>query len=352
MIGCGRPAEPALIDYALSQSDGVRKVIGAVLDSTSRAGWYPVRLADPVSRPGGGTEMIRTVYGALASAQRADVVGAMGLAGSSHVFLAGPVYRDAGIPLVVPTANVPQLSLLGPGVFLMAPSLEEEAGFISAFVAEQLAARAVTILYNPGAWGAALQAQLAAELWQRGVPVLGPVPVPQIDCSVQDPLLPRLVAAALRLGRPDVVVLATYEACLVPEFERQAPGLTFVFGDGLVVPPTWSARQGPLARRVHAVAFRDPAAASEAAAAFTRLFTAMNGFPPTWADAAAFDAVMVMATAVREVGPSREAIARYLHQLGRGRPPYAGVTGPITFLRERTGRLTMETWAASSGAEE
>jgi hypothetical protein len=49
----------------------------------------------------------------------------------------------------------------------------------------------------------------------------------------------------------------------------------------------------------------------------------------------------VAAQAVREVGPRRAAIRRYLGELGISRPPYRGVTGPISFAPRRPVNLLM-----------
>ena len=44
-----------------------------------------------------------------------------------------------------------------------------------------------------------------------------------------------------------------------------------------------------------------------------------------------YDAVMLLGLAVREGAVSRAGVAEYLSQLGRERPPYRGITGPIAF---------------------
>jgi len=344
--GCRAERSVALVYYIDGTSPSVRRVVDAVLDSLNRDADLIVRLVpqDTTVRRG-ESQLLREVYRALEATKDPAVVAAVGLPGSSDVMTVGPIFRDAGIPLVVPTANAPQLERLGSETFLMAPTLQEEVRFIGDVVTERLGARSVTIVYNPGAWGAGLQAQLAAELWQRGVRVLGSLPVPSIECE-QDPVLRRYVSAALRRGRPDVVVLASYEICLALEFERQAPGITFLAGDGLVVTSDWVRSHGELGRRFHAVGFWNPEASSADAAAFRRLFAAINGASPTWADAAQFDATMLTVAAVRAAGTDREAVARQLYQFGRKRSAYAGVTGPIAFMSGHGGRLTLQAFDA------
>ena len=54
-----------------------------------------------------------------------------------------------------------------------------------------------------------------------------------------------------------------------------------------------------------------------------------------------YDAFMLVMQAVRDAGPSPKAIQAYLTQLGKSRPAYQGVTGPITFGPERRRPLFM-----------
>jgi len=53
------------------------------------------------------------------------------------------------------------------------------------------------------------------------------------------------------------------------------------------------------------------------------------------------DALMLLARAVGDVGADRRAIRSYLESLGRERPPYPGITGPISFGPGRRTNLVM-----------
>ena len=350
VAGCARQPKPAWIAYTMG-TDAVRKVVEAVLDSTARDGQRPVEVVGPevLDLEAGEPYLIQAVIEALAWARRPEVVGVVGPPGSGDAMLVGPVYQESGLPFVLPTANTPQLRSLGRSAFPMAPSLAEEAGFIGEFVTGPLQARSALIMYDPGAWGASLQAALATELWSRGVQLLGRYPAASTSSCGPESRVDERVASALRDGQPDVVLLGMHDAasaCVIASFERQAPGLTFVGGDGTVMSQRLVRSTGAAPDRLYAVAFANPATTSSQAAAFRRLFEQLNGHPPTWSDAATFDATMVLVTAVREVGAKRAAVTRYLEQLGRERPPYAGITGLVTFLGERTDRLHMESGTA------
>jgi branched-chain amino acid transport system substrate-binding protein len=344
---CGSRESTAAIGYTVSGGTGVPRVLEAVIDSTHRAGWPRITLARRLRPEVSDTEsyLIQAVDHAIELAGRPDVVGVVGPAGSQDAMLVGPLYRDAALAFVMPTANAPQLATLGPTAFRLAPGVEEEAEFIAEFAAGPLRAGAVTVLYEPGSWGIALQAAVTAELWRRGVRVLGRFPVPIPNAELPRRRFDHVAQSALKVGHPDVVVLATHDdesLCLAREIAALDRKLSFIAGDGTVVSPPLVRDLGALRDRFHAVTFWNPSSAPPEAAAFSRLFEELTGSPPTYADAATFDAAMVLVAAVREVGADRRAVARYLAELGRRRPAFHGVTGSIAFQERRDGRLYMQ----------
>ena len=82
---------------------------------------------------------------------------------------------------------------------------------------------------------------------------------------------------------------------------------------------------------MYLVAFWHVERDDSASRAFAEQFRRIVKREPRHDDAMFYDAVMVAAEAIREGGPSRDAVAKYLSELGRSRPPYRGVTGPIAF---------------------
>jgi ABC-type branched-subunit amino acid transport system substrate-binding protein len=75
--------------------------------------------------------------------------------------------------------------------------------------------------------------------------------------------------------------------------------------------------------------------------AFVERFRRVTGNEPVGTIAMTHDAIMVLATALQAVGPDPLAMRRYLRSLGRERPPYRGVTGPISFQPGPRGNFVM-----------
>jgi ABC-type branched-subunit amino acid transport system substrate-binding protein len=70
-------------------------------------------------------------------------------------------------------------------------------------------------------------------------------------------------------------------------------------------------------------------------------FRRIVGRMPRHDDAMFYDAVMVLGHAIRVAGADREAVRRFLADLGHEEPAYLGVTGPITFGPESRRPLLM-----------
>jgi branched-chain amino acid transport system substrate-binding protein len=98
---------------------------------------------------------------------------------------------------------------------------------------------------------------------------------------------------------------------------------------------------GPAADSMYLVSFWHPSQPDPGSRGFVARFTTMVGRPPRHDDAMFYDAVMLMGTAIRSAGAERTAVRDYLASLGRTRPPYEGITGPIAFTDEAHRPLLM-----------
>ncbi|HEV8305174.1 MAG TPA: branched-chain amino acid ABC transporter substrate-binding protein [Gemmatimonadales bacterium] len=266
------------------------------------------------------------------------LVAVVGHGGSRGSLVAAPVYNEAGIVQLTPISTSRLLHGAGPWTFMLAPDDSAEGAFIGAFAAGRLGARRATVFYVNDEYGAGLRDGVLSEFARRGVAVLAVV---QFATNGDFALL---VDAALRRGRPDVIILAARqrEAGLIARLaQARVPGLRFVAGDGALVLPILADDAGPAADSIYGVAFWLPDPGDSLDRAFVEHHRRVAGRDPLPADAMSHDALMLLATAVRDVGPDRGAVRTYLRDLGNRRPPYRGVTGDITFRADRPARLAM-----------
>ncbi len=276
---------------------------------------------------------------AEATAAIPDLAVVVGPLSSRATLLAAPVYAERGIPLIAPTATSSLLGTLGPWVFQLAPDDQAEGAFMAEFALDRLHARRVTVFYLlSDEYGLGLRDGVVRALRRRGV-----VPLDEAGI-IEESDFPRRVAESLARGRPDVVVIAargTEAAAIARAFDERVPRIPVILGDGAPLDRGFFAAAGPAAANTYGVAWWNPALPDSASRAFVARWEAQGGTTPTATEAMYYDAVMVAAQAVREAGPSRRGVRRWLAGLGSDRPPYLGVTGPISFAPRRAINLLM-----------
>ena len=267
-----------------------------------------------------------------------NLIAVVGHGGSRASLAAAPVYDEARIVQVTPTSTSRLLANAGSWIFNLAPDDSVEGAFIGGFVAERLRAARVTIYYVNDEYGTGLRDGVVADLERRGVAVLDRVPM---DLSSD---FRTLVAASLKRGVPDVVIVGgrQQETGTIARLlrERGVPRAV-VAGDGALVLPGLARAAGPAADSVYVVAFWMPDAGDSLSRAFVERYRRATGEDPESADAMNRDALMLVTDAVLRAGPSAAAVRRYLRELGRSRPPYQGVTGPIAFGSGSRTRLVL-----------
>jgi len=266
------------------------------------------------------------------------VVAVVGHPSSRASLLAAPIYGEAGVPFIVPTATSRRLRDAGPWTFQLAPDDEAEGAFIAGFALDSLRARGISIFYLVAdEYGIGLRDGIARALAARGV-----APADEVGI-LEDSDLERRVAASLRRRTPDAVVIAarTPEAVKITLAIRQRlAGVPLILADGIehdAFVRAVASRLGP----VDAVAWWRSDNADSTSRSFVQRFERAAGRPPRPQEAMYYDALMVAAQAVHTVGSRRDAVRRYLSELGVSRPPYRGVTGPVSFARNRPTNLVM-----------
>ena len=263
------------------------------------------------------------------------MVAIVGHQGSREALLSSPIYTEAGLPQVVPTATSRRLHEAGALTFMMAPDDSIEGAFIGQFAAH-LGARTVTLFYVLDEYGAGLRDGVQAELARQSIQVLDAVPVEGArGCppAQADDHYATSVDAALRLGRPDVIVLATRQleaGCIAARAARQMPGMRFVAGDGLTITQPFLASAGRAADSIYIAAFWHPDRPDSLSRAFVERFRQRAGREPRPGEAMIYDALLLLAEAAR-ASRTRSGVAGYLRSLGHDRPPYQGITGAVVF---------------------
>ena len=250
-----------------------------------------------------------------------DVVAVVGHVNSSTTIAAAPVY-SGGLPAVATSATSPEVSRLGDWMFRVATSDSANAVELA-----RLARRLdlpTAVLYANDDYGRGLAASFRAALAAEGASVLESDPYLE---STQDfrPYLERL-----RRQNVGIIFIAGLEegaSRIIQQAREMGIPARFLGGDGL----EGLTVMGPIYDGTLVGLLYHPDA-SPAARSFAERFRAAYGREPDSFAALAYDATLLLARAVAEVGADREAVRRYLAGVGRnGTPAYGGATGTIRF---------------------
>ena len=275
-----------------------------------------------------------------------SIVAVVGHAGSKTTLLAAPIYREAGVPLIVPTATARELRGAGAGLFMLAPPDDSIGAYLADHAVDSLGAQRIGMFYIADPYGEGVHEGVMARMRARGDSLAGDAALSGTECGPSGTLaMTTLVRAFVRRVQPDAVILvlpqlATY--CAFRALVVAAPGIRILTGDSYV--PTESGVRFTDDERSavrYLVFWRQGSDALSRA--FASHMRARTNEEPTAGQALIFDAFLLVAAAAREGYTTRAGIATWLSLLGTpGHPPFQGVTGPIDFQRPRTTLLRME----------
>jgi ABC-type branched-subunit amino acid transport system substrate-binding protein len=312
-------------EIARSRPEGGVAIRLVTVDS---GGWAPL----------GATPLVAEIARARRLAEDSTVLAVIGPGGSREALQVGPIYRDAGIMQLVPTATSRLLESLGEGTIVLVPNDSVQGEFLGAFADTALKARKVALFYVPDEYGIGLAAGTAATLKARGVEIILRAPIQLTsNCFMPGEQAGYDAMGAQLAGRgtPDAVIIAARQveaACLTRVVRRRWPAVHVLAGDGTTPDADFFTIAAEHAEGVHIVAFWHPSKSGEGSdAEFVSRFEAAVDRPIRHADAVFFDAVMLAASAIRTEGASRESVRRYLTSLGGARPPFEGLTGALAF---------------------
>ena len=255
------------------------------------------------------------------------VVAVVGHLSSDPSKAAARVYGGGATPLVMvsPSASNPDLGGINPYFFRICPSDLQHGTELARFAWQTLAARHAGIIYLNNDYGRGVRRTFAAEFTRLGGVVVEADPAVPETRSLE-PYLSRM-----RQGGVDVLVLATERpGAELALREMQSLGLRWpvIGGDAL----TGIEADGALAEGVHVSSAYLSDRRDERNGAFVADYArAYQGQRPDHRGAGAYDAIFLLTRVIAEAGPDRKAIRDDLAQVGRGRPPFEGVTGTVTF---------------------
>lgn len=259
-----------------------------------------------------------------------SVVAVVGHVGSAMSIEAARIYNDPvrGVLQVSPASTSPELSGAGEWTFRVCPTDLQHGPALANWTRHQLGLQRAAVLYANDEYGRDLLDTYVTAFEAAGGTIIGRDPfIPALmeEDDALDPYLER----ALRDGMDALVVAGQApEAIKILRAARRLGYNGAVLGaDGI----TSIKDEGEIANGVYVTSAFLPDRDTPAARAFVERYRQRYDELPDHRGAMAYDAVLLIAQGLEEVGPDRRALRAYVAGVGTERPPFEGVSGTIRF---------------------
>lgn len=323
---CDRPGdEPALVAVNLGSTflDGARLAIDEELERGAIPGFDTIMIPETSNRSD------VTVMHAEDLVTLPSLRAVIGHSNSTSSMAAAPVYNAHEVVQIAPTSTSPAYSQAGDYSFRLVPSDDGQGQFLAERVADEFPdGTRLAVFFVNDDYGRGLRTRFREHLDTERHPIVAEIPHVEEGLDEGDV---RSGIQSAAVARPDVIVWLARAIPLtrfLPALRREFGAIPIYGGDGVgtTAPP----RDAALWKGIIYADFFDPGATPELRA-FTDRYRARFGQEAGTPEILTYDAMRLLLTALREGHRSGPEIRDWLGSLGRERPPFDGVSGPISF---------------------
>jgi branched-chain amino acid transport system substrate-binding protein len=330
--GCSPDREPILIGWGggpLSDSSVAPSLHTAELaieeiNNTGGINGRPLRMV--VVEDGGEADSALRVASMLVDS---GVVAVIGHIYSSTTLAAAPVYNDIANPVlqISPSATSPSISNAGDYTFRVCPSDLQYGGALARFVRSNLDLTRGAVLYVNNDYGRGIRRTFSDEFIRLGGTVA------EVDPFLEEaPDVDAYLDRIERDGSAQFIVVAgniVEGSQVLRQIRARNIRVPVLGGDGF----DGIEDEGAIAEGVYTSTVYLPTLNTETNRKFLEAYRTKFplGSPVDYSAAASYDIVYLLKEALLRAGTGREAVREAVAAIGRGTPPFQGVTGSIAF---------------------
>lgn len=330
-FGCGSSDEPIRIGLSLPLTDPAvaPMVRGAnlALQQINAAGGvlgHPLELVprDDFAEPDSAVQVANEFYAS-------DVVAVIGSAYSGAAVAAAPIYNGGRRPLVQlsPSASAPALTDAGEYTFRICATDYQYGAALARFAFNTLRLSRAAIFYVNDEYGRGVRKTFSAEFVRLGGEIVESDPF-----LIENPNVDPYLARIRKEGRAEMVMIAANQVEGLPvlhDIRAAKLGLPLLAADGLV----GAESRDPQMDGVYVSAGYLPSSITITNRTFVNAYR--RAYPeaglPDQGSAASYDAVRLLASAIKNGGATRKGVWKAMSKVGNGEPSFDGVVGRIAF---------------------
>jgi branched-chain amino acid transport system substrate-binding protein len=304
---------------------GASELTGALLAMESLAPGLPF---DTMFRFSPDSRAAPAIAVAQEIVARPGMVAVIGHANSGASLATAPIYNQSEIVQLTPNATATAYSLAGPFSFRLAPPDAQQARFLADVLVARFSGQSAALLYENDEYGRELRRELVKAVPEGTIRWVADTP----HLQGQDSVLADQLAHAVVLARPDVIVWLGRELTARAWFPRLRAGLgpVPIVGSDALSPIVMHRSPDVSIENTWWVDLVDPDA-TPALQSFAAAFRARFGHDPIGSQVLTYDAVLLIAAAVRDGARTGDDVRTWLVSLGRTRPRFQGLSGEIAF---------------------
>lgn len=259
-----------------------------------------------------------------------NVAAVIGHLSSGATVAAAHIYNDPedGLLAISPGATSPELSGIGEWTFRVCPSDMHQGQALAEWAHGRLGLRRAAVIYENDQYGRGVLDAFAPAFEELGGTIIAQDPFLASIIETENTLDP-YIERAIHNGMDALIIAGLGDELvdILSAARRLGFRGTIMGPDGLV-----DLRDaGPIADGVVMTSGFLPDRETTAAREFVQKYVDRFGETPRDGSAHAYDTVMLLANAIREVGNDRRAIRDYIAKVGSDHPAHEGVTGTIRF---------------------
>lgn len=256
------------------------------------------------------------------------MLAVIGHSNSAASLATAPIYNHNAIVQLSPNSTATTYSHAGPYSFRLAPPDIRQAQFLAEVLVERFAGQSAALIYENDEYGRELRRELVAATPANAIEWVIDSP----HLYEQDAATAARLADAVVAAEPDVIIWLGRELTARTWFRRLRAGLgpVPIIGSDALSALTLRRDAALSTENIWFVDLIHPDA-TPALRAFRSSYEQRFGHSAMGAQALTYDAVMLIAAAVRDGVRTGDELREWLVSLGRTRPAYRGITGDIAF---------------------
>ena len=325
-IGLAAPLSGRFAAVGLSMRRGVELAINEI-NKNKELGAITLKLAVADDQSGAGAKH-RAVEAAKELTAHNKLLAVVGHYFSGPTLAASPTYKEYQVPLITPSATNPGVTRKFPGNFSIIPDDYYQSVFLANYVLYGLMRHKVAVVHTKTSYGKSLTEFFVQEL---GIQDRRPSTVVGIDGDTFKP--EELLASLKALSDVEIIFLAmNYSSAVHVVKWLKDKGVTadFIAGESLGG-PHFIRGAGIYAENVYAVTPYLPNLLGENARRYEANFVRTYQTNPDWVATHSYEAVRLIAHAIRHVGTTRSTIRQFLSKIIREEDAVDSISGPIYF---------------------